>query len=179
MGKSTYETARSLDVPEDQLHLIDAYFWDYFGKYASDPVSIPAVFLKTKEVLKFLTDKGIKLGVVTSNQASSISELLEKAHLRKYFETVVGSEHTQEKKPSPDPLNFALKAMRYSENIGKKEVWFVGDTEFDILAAHALGITGIGIAQEHTKPGLIRSKPEFIVDTMADFYDFLLSTEIH
>lgn len=172
MGKSTYETARSMDVPEDTLDKVDQYFWDYFGEYATRLESRPNIFPGTERVLKLLKSNEIRMGICTSNEAKSIELLVNKGSLSHFFDTIVGSEHTINKKPSADPLMYALKKLNFTE-FERPDIWFVGDTEFDVMAAKELGVVSVGIPMDHTRKNLIASEPDLISDSMEAFYKLL------
>jgi phosphoglycolate phosphatase-like HAD superfamily hydrolase len=43
-GKSTFDTGRSMGVPENMLSSVDQYFWDYFGKFVQELENSPNIF---------------------------------------------------------------------------------------------------------------------------------------
>lgn len=172
-GKSTFETARSMGIEEEDVRLIDQYFWDYFGNYSRDLDTKPVLFEGTTEFIEYLHKQDISLGLVTSNEASSAKILLEKAGLRQYFNAIVGKEDTEEKKPSAQPIEKVLERMNFSrQNQNHHEVWFIGDTKYDIEAAKNASIISVAIPQEHTYNTVIEAEPDYLVNSMKDLYQF-------
>ncbi|MCY3411293.1 MAG: HAD family hydrolase [Candidatus Heimdallarchaeota archaeon] len=173
-GLSTYETARLLGVREEDRYKIDQHFWEYFHRYADDPDMMPVVFDKVEAMLELLKSEKIPMAVVTSNEARIATKLLTKVNLLKYFDTVVGSEDVTERKPSAQPIKLALERMGLSKETDK-EYWFVGDTKSDIGAARNAEFVSIAIPQPHTYKLVIEEEPDYLIDTMKDFYELLLS----
>ena len=176
-GRSTYETGRGMGIKEEDLMKIDKYFWDYFGTYAEMLEGKPQVYNSVGAILELLTFYDIKMGICTSNESKSARILMDKAGLRNYFSVYVGSEDLEERKPSPKPLQLALTKLGFENPIQsdlKNEVWFVGDTKYDVEAAHNANLLAIGITQESTATLMISAEPDIIVDSISDLYFILL-----
>ena len=60
------------------------------------------------------------------------------------FETFIGAGIAARDKPAPDPLIQAAANMKLSPET--HELWYVGDTETDMQAAHAAGFKPVFIA---------------------------------
>jgi phosphoglycolate phosphatase-like HAD superfamily hydrolase len=58
--------------------------------------------------------------------------------ISEYFRGVVGYGDTSMHKPHPAPL---LKALKYLGLSASKDIWYVGDTEGDLNAARAVGLS--------------------------------------
>ena len=58
-------------------------------------------------------------------------------------------------------------------------MWLVGDTIADVGAANNAGILSIGIPQIHTFDSVVRSDPDYLVDTLDDFYEMVNNLPIH
>ncbi len=173
-GRSTYDTARALGVPEGQLVKIDHYFWDYFGIYATELNQPPDLFPGTRKLIHKLVIAKIKIGICTSNKGKTAKVLLEKGNLLRHFTAIVGAEDLEKRKPSPEPIFHALEQMKIILNKKNKgKIWFVGDTRYDIEAAKAAGIVSIGIPQKYTKNDLVLAEPDLICNSMQDFMEFL------
>ena len=61
--------------------------------------------------------------------------------LMEYFEVLIGRENVENPKPHAEPI---LKAMQALDVIGK-EVWMIGDTKLDLIAAKSAGVNSIGV----------------------------------
>jgi phosphoglycolate phosphatase len=173
-GRSTFETGRGMGLQEKDLPKIDQYFWDYFGSYAKNLNGKPNVYKAVPEILELFTKNNIRMGICTSNESKSAKILMEKAGLEDYFEVYIGSEDLEERKPSPKPLLLALDRLNYNylnkQNLSEK-IWFVGDTKYDIDAAHNASMLSIGILHESTGKLMISANPDVLVDSIDDLYN--------
>lgn len=178
-GRSTYETGRGMGIKEEDLAKIDKYFWHYFGRYAEELKGKPQVYNYVNELLELLKSYNIKMGICTSNESKSARILMDKAGLDKYFSVYIGSEDLEERKPSPRPLLLALTKLGFDysskSNLGN-EVWFVGDTKYDVEAAQNANLLAIGITQESTADLMLSAKPDIIVDSISDLYSSLTNS---
>ncbi len=178
-GKSTHNTARDLDVRDEDLDKIDQYFWYYFRKFADDPEAISVVFDGVLDTLDYAKKKGIRLGIVTSNEAGIANKMLKKVDLLKYFDVVIGAEDVIYKKPHPEPVLLAISQMGINfDKINKELVWFIGDTSSDVGVAKNTGIIDFAIPQPHTFASVLTSEPSYLIDSMNDFYKLLISSDI-
>ena len=76
------------------------------------------------------------LGVVTSRVSDNVFETPELKELKHLFQVVVGYLDTDQHKPHPAPLLFALGKL----GLNPDEAIYVGDTSTDIAAARAAGM---------------------------------------
>ena len=54
------------------------------------------------------------------------------------------------------------------------KIWFVGDTKSDVGTAKNAGLIGFAIPQPHTFESVIESEPDHLIDSMKDFYQYLV-----
>lgn len=95
------------------------------------------------EALERLRAQGRELAVVTSKREAMAWRGLELAGLDAYFRgpgRLVGHDATRRHKPHPEPL------LRALDNLGLRagDAVYVGDSPFDMQAARAAGIPGLG-----------------------------------
>lgn len=113
-------------------------FLDYYADHLTDHTLIyPGVV----EALNELTERGLRLGVVTNKPAQFTEPLLESLSLREVFHVVVSGDTVIEKKPAPEPL---LHAVRLCEGAARQAV-MVGDSMTDVEAARRAGLGVIGV----------------------------------
>lgn len=93
------------------------------------------------ELLDALEASGRNYGVATSKRRESALVSLECAGLTGRVPLLATEEDTANHKPSPDPLLFALARVGAQPN----EAVYVGDAIVDMQAAHAAGVTAIGV----------------------------------
>lgn len=87
------------------------------------------------EVLAFLRDKGILMGIVSNNH-SAVRQVLDEMGLSSFFSCVVISEEVELYKPDPKILELACREL----DVPCGESVYVGDHPFDILCAHEAGM---------------------------------------
>ncbi len=100
--------------------------------------------------LEALSDSGRYLGVVSNKRGSLLRK--EVAHLGwdGWFGAMVGANDAAKDKPSPDPVVMALGPGGLTPS---SEVWFVGDTDIDMVCAYNAGCTAVLVRKEPPKPG--------------------------
>lgn len=88
------------------------------------------------EGLSTLRARGLKLAVVTNKQRSLAILTLRHAGLAPLFELVVGGDTCAERKPRPEPLLHAGRALGFAP----AALLMVGDSANDVTAARAAGM---------------------------------------
>lgn len=79
---------------------------------------------------------GHRLAVVTNKPFAQAEQILAGVGLKRYFPVVVGGECAAAKKPSPLPLQLALRRLEYHAG----QVLMVGDHHTDLRAGQAAGL---------------------------------------
>lgn len=127
-----------------------AHLVDFTKPYAGVPETLAALYPYTKAVI--------------SNKRESLSrKVLQELGLSQYFGAVLGSDSTDEKKPSPKPL---LKVMdMFSCSAG--ETVIVGDSTYDIAAGKAAGISTIAVSYGYRDASLLQ-EADRIIDHIAE-----------
>ena len=101
-------------------------------------------------LLAQLTDQGFYLGVVSNKRGITLRK--EAAHLgwERYFKRLVGATDAARDKPAPDPAYLALGRDGPAE---PGAVWFVGDTDVDMLCAIRSGCVPVLLSDLAPGPG--------------------------
>lgn len=90
-----------------------------------------------------LQEAGLELAVVTSKRRVSVDQALASfPGLGRVVDRFVTMEDTTEHKPHPEPLLKGLEMLGAT----REEAAYVGDSPYDIAAAHAAGITSVGVS---------------------------------
>jgi pyrophosphatase PpaX len=122
-------------------------------------------FPHVKEVLAEVRRRGLRIGVVTSKVRMTTEMGLKLAGLRDYVETIVTVEDVQKPKPDPEGIEKALAAL--GANPG--EAAMVGDSHYDIEAAHNAGVTAIGVGWSLKGEAYLRQyRPDAIIADMSE-----------
>lgn len=147
---------------EGELHrLIDAYREHQLAHH--DALTRP--YDGVNDVVAWLAEGGRSLGVVTSKIEPLAIRALDHVGLRPHFPLVVGIESTSRHKPDPDPLLFAMQRLGGSPG----ECVYVGDSPFDLRAAHAAGIDSIAVTWgAFAEESLRAERPTFVARSPAE-----------
>lgn len=92
-------------------------------------------------LLRALYSMGIPCGVVSNKKRSLIEAEIENFGWRDFFISVVGAGEAVADKPSPAPLFLAVE--RASLAVPMASIWFVGDTDNDLICAKQAGCVAV------------------------------------
>lgn len=93
----------------------------------------------TGELLETLKSTGVPISIFTGRSWTTTEMILKHHRLLDRFVTVVANDHVGLPKPSPEGLHLALSRMKLSP----EEVFFVGDSPADMMAARTAGARGV------------------------------------
>lgn len=86
--------------------------------------------------LRQLRQSGRRLGIVTNKEATFTERLLRAHGLREWFEVVVSGDTLPQRKPAPQPVQFALAAL----GVERTQGLFIGDSMVDLRTGAAAGV---------------------------------------
>jgi pyrophosphatase PpaX len=113
------------------------------------------------ELLPRLEAERRRLGIVTAKRRRTVELAFGVLPLRRHFAVVVTAEDTERHKPHPEPLLLALERL----GARPESAAYVGDSPFDVRAAHAAGMTAVAVTWGgiHSEERLAREAPDAIV----------------
>lgn len=124
------------------------------------------------ELLEFLRAAKVPVGLVSNKRHEFL--VREVAHLGwdDYFAAVVGAGVAARDKPAADPLILALSRCDLTPGPG---IWYVGDSETDMLTARAAGCSAILVRHHHDNAHLAeRFAPEAVFDDCRNLQNSLI-----
>ena len=123
-------------------------------------------------VLSQLAVEGRQLGMVTAKRRTSVDLALRHVPIGRYFGAIVTSEDTAVHKPDPAPLLFALEQL---DDRNRRRAAYVGDSPFDIRAAHAAGMhaVAVGWGGVHADDVLSAERPHAFVHRPSELLNVL------
>lgn len=152
-----------LDTMFESLGVDKEVVWDFVGTYKANYriISTEKTFLldKAKEAV-LEASKFATLGIVTTKTAEYSKILMEYFGLMVHFEVLVGREDVQNPKPHAEPI---LKAMEALDIVGK-EIWMIGDTKLDLIAAKSAGVHSIGVLSGYDSREVIEKFTDIIFE---------------
>lgn len=122
------------------------------------------------ETLQTLRAAGVRCAAVTARSKVSSLGTLEGAGFGGLLEVVLSAEDAPRTKPHPDPLLLALKLMELTP----AQAVFVGDTESDIVAGRAAGMTTVGVTYGFFGEAIAATKPDHLIGDIAELTPLLL-----
>ena len=96
-------------------------------------------------LLKFLRNKGIKIGLASQSKRKNILYVLSLLNLVKYFDSVVSSEDVKHSKPNPDIYLQSCKKL----NVEARECIAIEDSPLGINSALSAGINCLALLTEY------------------------------
>ncbi|WP_028548965.1 pyrophosphatase PpaX [Paenibacillus sp. UNC451MF] len=122
-------------------------------------------FPDVRETLGRLHAAGIKLGVVTSKVRVTTEMGLKLCGIYDLFGAIVTVDEVQRAKPDPEGIRKALKELGSDAN----GALMVGDSHYDLEAAHNAGIPSVGVAWSLKGiPYLKQYNPTYIIDDIKE-----------
>lgn len=124
--------------------------------------------LKNSEVLlRRIHKMGIPIGIVSNKRHAFLIREIEHLGWGKYIAVQAGSGYADQDKPSGVPIRKALAEIGIKPE--HSLVWFVGDTETDLLAAADAACVSVLILHESDQAALIeKHNPAFIFENCQD-----------
>ncbi|WP_375270780.1 HAD-IA family hydrolase [Sphingomonas sp.] len=146
----------------DQLH--DRLIEHYEANICVDSAPYPGIIA----TLDALAASGVRLAVATNKIERFTRALLDKLDLTERFSAVIGGDTlgVGKQKPSPAPIQAMITAA------GGGRAAFVGDSIYDVTAAHAAGVPAIIHRHGFTRTGV----DALGADAVIDHFDRLIPT---
>lgn len=138
----------------------------YSGHIVDHTLEYPGV----RETLEKLS--GYKKAVISNKREALSKKTLSGLGLSGFFDLIVGSDTTAEKKPSPVPILKVLSELHAAPS----EAVIVGDSNFDIDAGKAAGIATIAVTYGY-KPIDAINHADHMIDSMPDLVPLIKKLE--
>jgi len=144
---------------EEGMEVLMAHYRDHLVVHTT-------VYPGGREFLDLLKGRGARMGVV-SNKPHALTPLtLQKLGLSPYFTIALGADATPHKKPHPEPLLTALRAL----SAAPERSVMIGDSLVDAQAGRAAGMKVGLVSHGYThKSSLQSADADWLVDSMMDF----------
>lgn len=152
-------------LEKNELDQILKFHMDYQAAIYPDYLEI---FPGVHETLSTLKDQGKKLGVVTSRTRPSLICYLEYFKIDSYFSVIATPECTEEHKPSPEPVLWALN------QIGSKpgDTLFLGDASVDINSGSSAGVDTAFAKWGPNRVEDLPVKPTWVLESLEELIVF-------
>ncbi|MGO5028605.1 HAD family hydrolase [Candidatus Agathobaculum pullicola] len=122
-----------------------------------------------RELLDFLSDRGIKTAVASGSARHVVQKYIEIADLGEYFPVIVGGGDFRQPKPSPE--SFLLAAERLT--VSAPECLVLEDSGRGLEAAYRAGMCAIWVPDLDIPRQEILAKTDAVCETLADVIPWL------
>ncbi len=155
---------------DEHTHLLEGYLEIFRPYYLQICAENSRPFPGIVELLEAL--RSYRLAVVTNKRLVQSQALLETIDLMDYFDLLVGPELVDHIKPAPDMIHYALDQL----GLAPDQALMVGDTDNDLLAARAAGVTNCAVTWGYSDTDFIRSlAPDHLIDKPDELLPILAS----
>ena len=138
-------------------------FIEYYSEHLADySREYPSVRVTLDQLSSY------KKAVISNKRESLSEELLNKLDLLKYFNLIVGSDTTSERKPSPVPVLYVMEKL----DIKKEESILVGDSSYDIESGKKAGIKTVAVTYGYRERKYLRDA-DYMIDSLKDLADVI------
>ncbi|MDV3293476.1 MAG: HAD family hydrolase [Nitrososphaerales archaeon] len=127
---------------------------------------LPGVY----DALESLKRKHVKLAVLTNSGRRAATDVLKRGSLLAYFDFVLTRDDVDSMKPSPGGVKQALSVLALRED----QVFYVGDSVYDIMAAKTAGLKVISVATgNYTAERLRGEGADVVIGSLAELQGVL------
>ncbi len=131
-------------------------FIQYYSRHLTD---FTRPYPGIKEVLQKLAK--YKKAVISNKMESLSKTLLEQLGLLKFFDIVLGSDSTPEKKPSPAPVKKVVEIFK----VNPVETVIVGDSDYDIQAGKRADVNTVAVTYGYRSKESLKDA-DFLIDNI-------------
>jgi phosphoglycolate phosphatase len=145
----------------ERLQERDAVIKKFLDYYSEHLIDYSTVYPYVRETLEQLDE--YKKAVISNKREYLSVKLLNKLNLLDFFNMVVGSDTTSEKKPSAIPILHVIEKFK----VGPQESIIVGDSNYDIEAGKKAGIKTIAVTYGYREKEYLVNA-DYIIDRFND-----------
>ncbi|MBR1855864.1 MAG: HAD family phosphatase [Oribacterium sp.] len=122
-----------------------------------------------REILSFLKERNIIVGIASSSKHETILRQLDIAGISDYFSAVVGGDSVKISKPNPEIYLLACNAL----DVAPSETFAIEDSFNGIRAAHAAGMRPVMVPDIVEPDDEMKSLSEAICGSLVDAMNYL------
>jgi HAD superfamily hydrolase (TIGR01549 family) len=111
--------------------------------YKSKYLKLVRAFPGTRELFQELIRRGVRIALASSAKGDELETYKQLARIDDLIDAETSADDAERSKPHPDIFEAALK--RLGPGVDKHRTFVVGDTPWDAIAAHRVGVRCIGM----------------------------------
>lgn len=128
-------------LPEAERGNVEAHLEAFRERYYGHPVGTSALYPGVAELLKELEAREVPMAILTNKPEEPALKVVEALMAHVPFRFVRGAREGVPRKPDPRALLELAEAME----LAPADCLYLGDTEIDVQAAEAAGMTPVGV----------------------------------
>ncbi|MGQ9468639.1 MAG: HAD family hydrolase [Nitrososphaerales archaeon] len=174
---SLYDTAQAIlekikkQIEERSMNIklseIKGKIWSIIDEFEIEAINASKLVKETKSILNFLSEKGIRTGLVTNSGRKAVQLALIKHGLS--FDVIVTRDEMDKLKPYGDGIKLALRII----NVPTENAIYIGDSINDVLAAKDANVCSIAINRFSSIEKLRKPSPDYIVNSLSEAMNLL------
>lgn len=126
-------------------------------------------------------ETAIKLAVLSNKNQLYLEREIAQLNWQDYFHAVIGAGIAEYDKPSAAPLNYMIEKLAAMDVTipAKNRIWLIGDTETDMMCAHAAQVTPVFVRNGFGHDNIIETyTPNCVINDCKGLYHVLQNKEI-
>lgn len=159
MGKSLQHIYSRI-APQGDVELLTSAHREFQKKNLHLSVAFP----DAKKTLQTLRKQGFKIGALSNRSKITTITTVQLAGLVPYIDLIYSLEDVSQTKPHPEVI---IKALNYFE-ISPENAVMIGDTDNDILAGKAAGVSTIGALYGIAGESILQTNPDYVIQKIVD-----------
>ena len=150
----------------ENMHLKSEIMNRFLEYYSEHLIEHSKEYPHVKETLENLAT--VKKAVISNKREDLSKRLLEELGLSEYFDLIIGSDTTGERKPSPVPVLYVINKLGLSGD----ESIIVGDSNYDIEAGKKAGVKTVAVTYGYRPRESLR-EADYIIDDIRELIPLL------
>lgn len=150
---------------DEKARIVQNSTYDIIRSYEVKGVDSCILMDGCKSTLDWISERGIPMGIWTSNSTKSAEYAIELQGLRHHFKAVIGRSVDFPMKPQPEQLEECFRLIGVDPSKGV----IIGDSHKDIIAGKAVGAYTVGIPVYFTRLELMKEAGvDVIIDNLSE-----------
>ena len=157
-----YSVYEAMGLPPDQWQRADELWIQHYGEQNAQLVE------GAKSTIAALKEQNYRLGVVSSGSVCRVTREIKESGVAEFFEVVVCNEQMENKKPHPEGLDTALRALGCTP----EQSAYVGDSPEDIEMGKRAKMLTVGVRSEYPTSWKLESyDPDIFLKSFNELLD--------
>lgn len=145
-------------IPESKWKEVDSHWLKRFHEMEGEIGLFPGM----KAVLKEISEKKIKIGLVSNGTGGRIKNEMRENEIYRYFSAIITDDEIKDFKPNPIGVREALKAI----GVDARHSIYIGDMLEDVQAGRNAGTSTAAVTWgAHSLERLRPAKPDYVINS--------------